>query len=66
MALFMGLPNSAKCAHLCIFGSNSTIHTFKNYFAIVFSVINFQFSANKRYPNKLLKGLSANRKIKNA
>ena len=26
-----------------------TIHTFKNYFAIVFSAINFQFSTNKRY-----------------
>ena len=30
-------------------GFHSTIHTFKNYFAIVFSVFN-----NKRYPNKPL------------
>ena len=33
--------------------SYGTIHTFKNYFAIVLSVFNFQFS-NKRYPKKLL------------
>ena len=32
-------------------GSHGTIHTFKNYFVTVFSAINFQFSANKRYPN---------------
>ena len=31
----------------------STIHIFKNYFITVFSVINFQFSANKWYPNTL-------------
>ena len=30
-------------------GSHSTIHTFKNYFAIVFSIFN-----NKQYPNKPL------------
>ena len=30
-------------------GSHGTIHTFKNYFAIVFSVF-----SNKRYPNKPL------------
>ena len=29
-------------------GSHGTIHIFKNYFAIVFSIFN-----NKRYPNKL-------------
>ena len=31
-------------------GSQSTIHTFKNYFAIVFLAISFQFLSNKRYP----------------
>ena len=51
-ALFMGLPNSAKCTYPCIFGSYSIIHTFKNYFVTVFSVISFQFLANKRYPNR--------------
>ena len=30
-------------------GSYDTIHTFKNYFATVFSV--FSFQQNKRYPN---------------
>ena len=35
-------------------GSHSTIHTFKNYFATVFSVFNFQFQQNKFYPNKPL------------
>ena len=34
-------------------GSYSTIHTFKTYFAIVFSVFNFQFQQNKFYPNRL-------------
>ena len=32
-------------------GSHSTIHTFKNYFATVFSVFNFQFQQNKFYLN---------------
>ena len=32
-------------------GSHGTVHTFKNYFAIVFSVF-----SNKRYPNRLLIG----------
>ena len=32
-----------------VHGSHSTIHTLKNYFAIVFSV--FSFSKNKLYPN---------------
>ena len=32
-------------------GSHDTIHTFKNYFATVFSVFNFQFQQNKFYPN---------------
>ena len=44
-------PNSAKRRFLGKFGSHGTIHTFKNYFAIVFPTISFQFSANKRYPN---------------
>ena len=35
-----------------IHGSHGTIHTFKNYFAIMFSV--FSFSKNKLYPNGLL------------
>ena len=30
----------------------NSVLPFKKYFAIVFSVISFQFSANKRYPNK--------------
>ena len=33
-------------------GSHSTIHTFKNYFATVFSVFSFQFQQNKFYPNR--------------
>ena len=32
-------------------GSHNTIHTFKNYFATVFSVFSFQFQQNKFYPN---------------
>ena len=35
-------------------GSHSTIHTFKNYFATVFSVFSFQFQQNKFYPNRPL------------
>ena len=33
--------------------SHDTIHTFKNYFATIFSIFSFQFSifSNKRYPN---------------
>ena len=34
---------------LKIYGSHGTIHTFKNYFATMSSVFNFQ--PNKRYPN---------------
>ena len=33
-------------------GSHGIIHIFKNYFAIVFSVFNFQFQHNKFYPNR--------------
>ena len=35
-------------------GSHDTIHTFKNYFATVFSVFSFQFQQNKFYPNRPL------------
>ena len=49
-----GPSNLVKRRFLGKFGPHSTIHTFKNYFVIVFSVISFQFSANKRYPNKPL------------
>ena len=35
-------------------GSHGTIHTFKNYFATVFSVFSFQFQQNKFYPNWVL------------
>ena len=33
-------------------GSYDTIHTFKNYFTIVFSVFSFQFQQNKFYSNR--------------
>ena len=33
-------------------GSHGTIYTFKNYFATVFSVFNFQFQQNKFYSNR--------------
>ena len=33
-------------------GFHDTIHTFKNYFATVFSVFNFQFQQIKFYPNR--------------
>ena len=36
-------------------GSHSTIHTFKNYFTIVFSI--FNFNKNKLYPNGLIANL---------
>ena len=35
-------------------GSHGTIHTFKNYFATVFLVFNFQFQQKKFYPNRPL------------
>ena len=54
IALFMGPLNSVKYAFPCIFGSHSIIYTFKNYFVTVFSIISFQFSANKRYLNRPL------------
>ena len=44
-------PNSVKHIFIGKFWSHSTIHTFQNYFTIVFSVISFQFSANKWYSN---------------
>ena len=48
------LSNLAKHRFLSKFESHNTIYTFKNYFATVFSAISYQFSANKRYPNKPL------------
>ena len=42
----------AKRRFLGKFESHNTIYTFKNYFTTVFLVINFQFSTNKRYPNR--------------
>ena len=51
MALFTNPQKSSKHKFQYKFGSHSTIHKFKNYFAIVFSVFSFQFSANKLYPN---------------
>ena len=48
----MTQPKTQKRACQCIFGSHDTIYTFKNYFVTVFSVINFQFSMNKQYPNR--------------
>ena len=42
----------AKRRFLGKFESHNTIYTFKNYFITVFLVINFQFSTNKRYPNR--------------
>ena len=51
----VGLVNSSRDPQTSIFNktfikneSHDTIHTFKNYFAIVFSIFNFQ--QNKRYP----------------
>ena len=35
-------------------GSHGTIHTFKNYFATVFSVFSFQFQQNKLYSNRYI------------
>ena len=42
-ALFTTQPKTQKRAYQCIFGSHDTIHTFKNYFTIVFSTIVFSF-----------------------
>ena len=47
--------NKKKCAYQRIFESHIIIHTFKNYFATIFSTIRFQFSANKQYLYTLLK-----------
>ena len=38
-------------------GFHGTIHTFKNYFTIMFSVFSFQFQQNKFYPNRPLNRL---------
>ena len=57
----MGLVNSTRDSQISLFsnffikiGSHGTIHTFKNYFATVFLVFNFQFQQNKFYPNEPL------------
>ena len=52
MSIVHRSPRTEKRRFLDKFGSHSTIHTFKNYFVTVFSVISFQFSTNKRYPNR--------------
>ena len=49
--LFMTQRKIQKRPYPYIFWSHGTIHTFKNDFTTVFLVINFQFLANKRYPN---------------
>ena len=41
--------DKVHCSHT-VHGSHDTIHTFKIYFAIVFSV--FSFYKNKLYPNR--------------
>ena len=41
-ALFTGLASTEKCKSNFKTRSHRTVHTFKNYFAIVFSVFNFQ------------------------
>ena len=46
--------DSGQCAFsafVFLAESHGTINTFKNYFTVVFSVISFQFSVNKQYPN---------------
>ena len=57
----MGPVNSTRDSQISLFsnffikiGFHGTIHTFKNYFATVFLVFNFQFQQNKFYPNKPL------------
>ena len=49
--LFTTQLKTQKYKYQYIFRSYGTIYTFKNYFATVFSTINFQFSTNKQYPN---------------
>ena len=49
--VFMDLQKSSKHMFLIKFGSHNIIYIFKNYFIIVFSVINFQISTNKWYLN---------------
>ena len=46
-ALFMGPASTFFSKNNFKIGSHGTIHIFKNYFVIVFSVF-----SNKRYPNK--------------
>ena len=51
-ALFMDPQIPLFSNFFIINGSHDTIHTFKNYFATVFSVFSFQFQQNKFYPNR--------------
>ena len=60
-ALFMG-PTTTLFRKKIKNGSHSTIHTFKNYFATVFSV--FNFSNNKLNPNGPLNKQAHTYKIK--
>ena len=48
-ALFTDAQKSYKHRFQYKFGSHSIIHTFKNYFATVFSIF-----SNKQYPNRPL------------
>ena len=50
-ALFRTQPKMQKHVYQCIFRSYGIIHTFKNYFATMFSAISFQFLVNKQYSN---------------
>ena len=50
-ALFRTQPKMQKRVYQCIFRSYGIIHTFKNYFATMFSAISFQFLVNKQYSN---------------
>ena len=51
-SLFKEPSNLIKHMYLCILGFYNIIYISKNYFVIVFSVINFLFSVNKLYPNR--------------
>ena len=43
-----------------VYGSYNTIHTFKNYFATVFSI--FNFNKNKCNPNRLIETIEPREK----
>ena len=44
--LFIHRPRSVHDCLYTVYGSHNTIHIFKNYFALVFSVFSFQFSVS--------------------